>query len=107
MRRDDLSGGDFECCKQRRRSMPLVVVALARQGTPIGQLEITLRPLQRLDRGLFVNAEHNGLLGRGDIETNNVGGFGRKVRVVALAPGLASLKIDLVAAKESPDILDV
>jgi tripartite-type tricarboxylate transporter receptor subunit TctC len=50
--------------------------------------------------------EDNGLLGRGDIETDNAGGFGRKVRVVALAPGLASLKIDLVAAKESPDILN-
>jgi hypothetical protein len=31
-------------------------------------------------------------------EANNVGGFGRKVRVVALAPGFASLKINLVAA---------
>src|SRR5580704_5771066 len=107
MYREDLSGGDFECRKQRRRTMPLVVVALARQGTPVGQLEIALCPLQRLDRGLFVNAEHNGLLGRGDIEANHVRGFGRKVRVIALAPGLASLKIDLVAAQESPDILDV
>ena len=45
--------------------------------------------------------------GRGDIEANHVGGFGRKVRVVALAPGLASHEIDLVAAQEPPDILDV
>src|SRR5438477_6187156 len=30
-----------------------------------------------------------GLRGRGDVETNNIGGFGRKVRVVALTPGLA------------------
>src|SRR5580704_5395782 len=45
MYREDLSGGDFECRKQRRRTMPLVVVALARQGTPVGQLEIALCPL--------------------------------------------------------------
>ena len=45
--------------------------------------------------------------GRGDIEANDIGGFGRKVRVVALAPGLASREVDLVAAQEPPDILDV
>src|ERR1700738_2754419 len=63
--------------------------------------------LQSLDRRLFVHAQHNGLLGRGDIEANNIGGFGRKVRVIALAPGLASREVNLVAAQEPPDILDV
>src|SRR5437879_9880202 len=43
----------------------------------------------------------------GDIEANNIGGFGRKVRVVALTPGLASREVNLVAAQEPPDILDV
>src|SRR5713226_6172050 len=107
MRRDDLSGGDFKRRKQRCRAMPLVVVALARQGAAIGQLQIALRSLQSLDRRLFVHAEHNGPLGRGDIEANDIGGFGRKVRVVALAPGFASHEVNLVAAQEPPDILDV
>jgi hypothetical protein len=56
MRRDDLSGGDFERCKQRRRAVALVVVALAGQGAAIGQLQIALRSLQSLDRWLFVYA---------------------------------------------------
>src|ERR1700730_14329663 len=43
----------------------------------------------------------------GDIEANNIGGFGRKVRVVALTPGLPSREVNLVAAQEPPDILDV
>src|SRR6266851_10037517 len=103
MRRDDLSGGDFKRRKQRCRAMPLVVVALARQGAAIGQLQIALRSLQSLDRRLFVHAEHDGLLGRGDIEANNIGGFGRKVRVVALTPGLANREVNLVAAQETPD----
>jgi len=107
MRCDDLSSGDFERRKQRCRAMPLVVVAVAGQGAAIGQLQIALRSLQSLDRRLFVHAQHNGLLGRGDIEANNIGGFGRKVRVVALAPGLASREVNLVAAQEPPDILDV
>jgi hypothetical protein len=82
-------------------------VALAGQGAAIGQLQIALRSLQSLDRGLFVHAEHNRLLGRGDIEADNIGGFGRKVRVVALTPGLANREVNLVAAQEAPDILDV
>src|SRR6266702_5991066 len=107
MSRDDLSGGDFERRKQRCGAMPLVIVALAGQRATIGQLQIALRSLQRLDRGLLVHAYHNGLRGRGDVETNNIGGFGRKVRVVALTPGLASREVNLVAAQEPPDILDV
>lgn len=43
----------------------------------------------------------------GDIEADNIGGFGGKVRVVALAPGLASRKVDLVVTQKPPDILDV
>src|SRR6266702_1680658 len=107
MSRDDLSGGDFERRKQRCVAMPLVIVALAGQRATIGQLQIALRSLQGLDRGLLVHAWHNGLRGRGDVEANNIGGFGRKVRVVALAPGLASREVNLVAAQEPPDILDV
>ena len=58
MGRDDLSGGDFECRKQRCGAMSLVVVALAGQGAAIGQLpeDSLLRLLQSLDRGLFVHA---------------------------------------------------
>src|SRR6516164_2827450 len=87
--------------------MPLVIVALAGQGAAIGQLQITLRSLQSLDRGLLVHAQHNGLRGRDDIEADNIRGFGRKVRVVALTPGLASHEVNLVAAQEPPDILIV
>src|SRR5689334_5380206 len=36
MRRDDLSGGDFQRRKQRGRAVSLVVVALAGQGPAVG-----------------------------------------------------------------------
>src|SRR5260370_42294293 len=106
MRGDDLSGGDFERGKQRRGAVALIVVALAGQSASVWQLQITLRALQRLDRRLFVDAQHDGLCGRGDIEADNIGGFGRKVGIVALAPGFWSRKVDLVAAEEAPDILE-
>ncbi|MCP1749262.1 hypothetical protein ABIF99_000088 [Bradyrhizobium japonicum] len=60
MGRDDLSGGDFERRKQCCGAMPLVIVALAGQGAAIGQLQITLRSLQSLDRGLLVHASYAG-----------------------------------------------
>src|SRR4029077_9255054 len=107
MSRDDLSGGDFERRKQCCGAMPLVIVALPGQGAAIGQLQITLRSLQSLDRGLLVHAEYNRLRGRGDVEANNIGGFGREVRVIALAPGFASREVNLVAAQGPPDIFDV
>jgi C-terminal processing protease CtpA/Prc len=46
MRRDDLSGGDLERRKQCGDAVPLIIVALARQGAAVGQLQITLRSLQ-------------------------------------------------------------
>src|SRR5438046_10193858 len=98
MSRDDLSGGDFERRKQCCGAMPLVIVALAGQGAATGQLQITLRSLQSLDRSLLVHAQHNGLRGRGDVEASNSGGFGGTVRVGALARGLANREWTLVAS---------
>lgn len=45
--------------------------------------------------------------GRGEVEADNIGGFDRKVRVVALTPGLASHGVNLMVAQERPDILKV
>src|SRR5436309_14790904 len=107
MSRDDLSGGDFERRKECCRAMPLVVMALAGQGAAVGQLQIALRWLRGLDRGLFVHAEHNGLRGWGDIEANYIGGFGRRVRAVAVTPVVTTREVSLVAVHEPPAILDV
>jgi len=42
---------------------------------------------------------------RVEVEADNLGGLGDKVRIVALTPGLARRKIDLVRAQEAPDVL--
>ena len=107
MRRDDPSGGDFERGKQGRGAVPLVVVALAGQGASIRRLQIALRPLQCLDRRLFVDTENNCLGRRIDIKADHIGGFRHELRVVALAPGLAGGKVDIVLTQEAPDILKI
>src|SRR5436190_23483965 len=52
MLRDDFSRGNVQRCEQCRGTMPLVIMALAGQGTPIRQLQVALRPLQSLNRRL-------------------------------------------------------
>src|SRR5258708_37636134 len=93
MCRNDLSGGDFERGKQGRGAVPLVIVALASQGASVRQLQIALRPLQGLDRRLFVDTENDRLGGRINIKADHIGGFRRERRVVALAPRLAGGKV--------------
>src|ERR1700722_16861372 len=107
MCRDDFSGSNFERCEQGCGSVPFVIVALAGQGAPVWQLQIALRTLQGLDRRLLVDAQYDRLGGRSDIEPDHVGCFCRESGVIALAPGFARPKIDLVLAQEAPDILNV
>jgi hypothetical protein len=104
---NDLSGGDVGRGKQRRGAMPLVIMALAGQGASVRELQIALRPLQRLDRRLLIDAENHRLGRRVDIKTDHVGRFGRERRIIALAPGLARRQIDMVLAQKPPNILNI
>ena len=101
----DLAGGQIEGGEQRRRAVPLVVVAVAAERPPVGQPEIALRPLQRLDRRLLVDAEDDGVLGRRHIEADDVGGLGDELGIVALAPRLLAVEIDPLVAQEAPHLL--
>ena len=101
------AAGDFERCKQGRGAVPLVIVALAGQGASVRELQVALRPLQRLDRRLLIDTENDRLGRRVDIETDHVGRFRRELRVIALAPGLAGSQIDVVLAQKAPNILNV
>jgi hypothetical protein len=60
-----------------------------------------LRPLQRLDRRLFVDTDDDGVLRRRDIEPNYIGGFGGEFGIVAFAPGFTPRKVDLLGAQNS------
>src|SRR5579862_3438573 len=101
MLRNDLSGRDLERCKQSRGAVPPVVMALAGQGTSVRQFQIALRPFQRLDRRLFVDAQNDRLGRRVNVETDHVGRLGRELGIFALTPGLPRQQIDLVLAQGS------
>ena len=101
----DLAGGHLEGGKQRRGAVALVVVAVAGQRPAVGQLQIALRPLQRLDRGLLVDADDDRVLGRRHVQPDHVGRLGGELGIVALAPGLAPVQVDLLRAQKAPDLL--
>ena len=93
--------------EQRRRAVPLVVVAVPGQRAPVRQLEVALRALQRLDRRFLVNAQDHRVVGRRHVEPHDICGLGGKLGVLALAPALAAAEIDLLLAQRPPDILHV
>jgi hypothetical protein len=103
----DFAGGHFESGKQGRCAIALVIMALAGQRPSVGQPQVSLRSLQRLDRGLFVDADDDRVLGRRYVEPDDFGGLGGKLGVVALAPRFASIEIDLLGAQKAPDLLHV
>ena len=77
------------------------------QSPAVRELQIALGPLQRLDRGLFVDTNDDRVLGRCHVEPDHIGGLGDELRIAALAPGFASGEVDLLGAKEAPDILHI
>ena len=105
--RFDLACSDFEGGEQRRSTIALIVMTSARQRPAVGQLQIALSALQRLDRRLLVYANHHRVLGWRQAKTDHIGGLGSELRIGALAPGFAPRKINLVLAQNAPDALFV
>jgi hypothetical protein len=71
----------------------LKVVAVRRQGAAVGQAQVALCAIERLDRGLLVDTEHNRVFRRRKVEADDIGSFGRELWILALAPALAAAQI--------------
>ena len=54
--------------------MAFVIVRLAGDGAPIGQLQIALRAFERLNGRFFVDREHDRVVGRRHVEPDDLGG---------------------------------
>src|ERR1700756_3000539 len=77
---DNLAGGDIEGGEQRRRSMALVIMAAPRR-LARAHRQYRLAAVERLDLGLLVHTQHDGMRGRGDIEPDDVAYLGDEVRI--------------------------
>ena len=107
VRGGDLAGRYLEGGKQGGGAVALVIVAMAGQRPAVRELEIALRSLQRLDRGLLVDTDDDRVLGRRHIEPDHVGGLGYELGIVALTPKFAPGEVDLLRAQQAPDMLDI
>ena len=68
--------------------MALVLVGEAGERPAVGQPELALGTLERLDRRLLVDREHDRVLRRREVEPDDVGGLGGELGVGRRAPGL-------------------
>ncbi len=102
MARLDLTGDDVERREQCGRAMALVVMTEAPERASVGQLEIALRPLERLDAGLFVDRQNHGVVRRVEVEGDDVRRFGGKSGVGTDAPTPTPLQMNAVPAQHPP-----
>ena len=68
-----LAGGDVEGGGTGSRCVALVIVAVAGQRPAVGQLQIALGTLQRLNRGLLVDADDKGVLRWRHVQPDHIG----------------------------------
>ena len=95
---EDFAAGHVERGEQRCGPVTFVVVRLAGHGAPVRQLQIALGAFERLNGRLFVDGEHNGVVGRRHVEPDDVRGLGGEFGIVALTPGSAAGKVDFLRA---------
>lgn len=72
---------------------------------PVGQLEVALRALQRLDGRFLVDADDDRLVGRSHVEADYISRLGGEFGIVALAPRFPAVEIDPLLAQEAPHLL--
>src|SRR5260370_28033134 len=91
--------------KERAGAMALVFVCKAVERSTVGQANPALRPLQRLNVGLLIHAEHQSVLGRVQIEPNHINRFASALRIGAYTPTLPASQTQMVLSHYPPDLI--
>jgi len=76
---EDLALKDIEGGKQGRDAMTLVVVGHGAGAAPLHR-QSRLRAVERLNLALFIDREHHGMIGRIDVEADNLPEFAGELR---------------------------
>ena len=88
---------------QRKRSMPVVLESVT-LGTSRRKRQNGVEPVQSLDGGFLIDAEHGGMLRRLQVQAENVGGFTFELGIVA---GQITLQAMGTQARFFPDSMDL
>src|SRR6516225_6751857 len=98
-------GSHLQSCKERGGAVTLVFVSKAGQCATVGQADPALRPLQSLNAGFFVDAEHQRVLRRIQIEAYHISSLAAELRIRAHTPTLSTLKMQVVLSHHPPDLV--
>ena len=82
--------------------MALVGARRALDDLAAAGLHVAACALQRLDRWLLVNAEHQGVVRRIQVQPDHVVRFGCELGIGADAPGAVTLQLDALLAQHAP-----
>ena len=99
----DDPGGDFQGGEEVDRAMPLVGALEPLNDLAAAGLNIAGRPFQGLDRRLFVDAEHQRMLRRVQVQADNIGRFRGKLRVGTDAPRATPAQLNAFFAQHPPN----
>ena len=100
---DDSAGGDVQGGEQRSRAVALVVVAASLDLTRPHRQQ-RLGAVERLDLRLFIDAQHQGAVGRIDIKPDNVAHLVDKQRVGRQFEGLGAVRFRPKARQIRPTL---
>src|SRR5258705_13874505 len=78
---DDLALKDIERCEQGRDAMALVVMGYG-ASAPLFHRQTRLGAIKRLNLALLIDRQDNGVVGRVDVEADDLVQFGGKLRIV-------------------------
>ena len=76
---DDLPRGHLKGREKRAAPVPPVPVAEPHHGLPVGEAQPPLLPFDRLDAGLLVHADHDGVLRRVEVEPHMKGNASKNI----------------------------
>ena len=96
------AGGDFQGGEQVDGAVTPVGALHPLDDLPAAGLDVAAGSFERLDRGFLVDAEHQGIVRRVQVQANHVGGLGGKLGVRADAPGAVALQLDAFFAQHAP-----
>jgi hypothetical protein len=85
---------------ERKRSMPIVLEAVT-LGSSRRKRQHRIEPIQGLNGGFLIDAEHGGMLRRPQIQADNVGRFAFELRIVA---GLPKFRFRNEASRSTSDV---
>src|ERR1700730_3293285 len=95
--------GHFQSGEEVYRTMPLIGALETLDDLTAAGLNITGRPFQGLDRRLFVDAEHQRILRRGQVQADNIRRFRGKLGVGTDAPRAMPAQLNAVFAQHPPN----